>query len=131
MTASSPDWTYRPVPPHAEHSIAGRARCRQRGIAAGARLCASVTWDGLQWTWGNASTEQRVLVISVDNHDDNAPFPQPTGGMLSTLNSLFTVLFRGNAATSDLNPVVKDDVLLTEFGHALVHAELEPLGVNQ
>ena len=50
---------------------------------------------------------------------------------LSTLNSLFTVLFRGNAATSDLNPVVKDDVLLTEFGHALVHAELEPLGVNQ
>ena len=90
-----------------------------------------VTWDALQWTWGNASTEQRVLVISVDNHDDNAPFPQPTGGMLSTLNSLFTVLFRGNAATSDLNPVVKDDVLLTEFGHALVHAELEPLGVNQ
>ena len=30
MTASSPDWTYRPVPRTAEHSIAGRARCRQR-----------------------------------------------------------------------------------------------------
>jgi hypothetical protein len=89
-----------------------------------------VTWDGLQWTWSNGVTAQRVVVISVDNHDDNAPFPPPTGGVLSTLNSLFTVLFRGNSATSDRDPTIKDGVLLTEFGRALVRAQLEPLGVE-
>lgn len=87
-----------------------------------------VTWDGLQWTWTNGTVSRRVVAIAVDNHEDNAPFPQPTGGVGTTLNSMFTVLFRGNAVASDANPNMKDDGLLTEFGHKLLRAELEPLG---
>ncbi|MBS1693667.1 MAG: hypothetical protein JST91_15750 [Actinobacteria bacterium] len=89
-----------------------------------------VTWDALQWKWSNGDTAQRMLVIAVDNHEDDAPFPQPTGGMLPTLNSMFTVLFRGNSATDDADPNTKDDQLLVEFGRALVRSELEPLGVR-
>ncbi len=89
-----------------------------------------VTWEGMQFTWTTGTVEQRVLVISVDNHDDDAPFPQPTGGLLPTLNSMFTVLFRGNTAASDRDPTIKDAVLLTEFSRALVRSQLAPLGVQ-
>jgi hypothetical protein len=89
-----------------------------------------VTWNSLQWEWYNGTIEQRVQVISVDNHDDDAPFPQPTGGVVSTMNTLFTVLFRGNAVVSDTDPHIKDTVLLAEFGRALVRAQLEPLGIK-
>ncbi|MGV0741196.1 hypothetical protein [Mycolicibacterium sp. XJ870] len=85
-----------------------------------------LTWDAMAWVWTNGSVEQRVTVLSVDNHDDDAPFPQPTGGIVRTLNSLFTILFRGNSATADVDPVIKDEVLLSEFGRALVSAQVEP-----
>ncbi|MDX1875653.1 hypothetical protein SBI67_26335 [Mycolicibacterium sp. 120266] len=88
-----------------------------------------VTWDGLQWTWTNGAVSRRILVAAVDNHEDWAPFPQPTGGVAPTLNSLFTVLFRGNSAEAADDPNIKDDDLLTDFGHALVRAQLEPLAV--
>jgi len=87
-----------------------------------------VTWDGLQWTWTNGRIGRRVLAIAVDNHEDNAPFPQPAGGTRATVESLFTVLFRGNAAVEDDNPHIKDDALLSEFGHAMVRGQLQPLG---
>ncbi len=88
-----------------------------------------VTWDGIQWTWTNGQAAQRVFVIAVDNHEDDAPFPAPTGAVGPTLNSMFTVLFRGNSSTLDTNPNRKDDALLTEFAHDLVRAQLEPLGI--
>ncbi len=47
-----------------------------------------------------------------------------------TLNSMFTVLFRGNSAAYGADPNLKDDRLLTEFAHGLVRAQLEPLGVK-
>ncbi len=65
----------------------------------------------------------------MDNHEDDAPFPAPTGAVGPTLNSMFTVLFRGNSSTLDTNPNRKDDALLTEFAHDLVRAQLEPLGI--
>ena len=84
----------------------------------------------MQWTWTNGSQAQRVLVIAVDNHEPDAPFPAPTGGLGPTLSSLFTVLLRGNAAEYNEDATFKDEVLLTEFAHALVRAQLEPLGVK-
>jgi hypothetical protein len=84
-----------------------------------------VTWNVMQWTWRNESTAQRVLVIAVDDHDDNAPFPQPSGALLPTLNTLFTVLFRGNAAVADHDPTFKDEALLTVFSKALIDAQLD------
>ena len=89
-----------------------------------------VTWDAVQWTWTNGTVAQRVLVIAVDNHEDNAPFPQPIGALGPTLNTMFTVLFRGNSAVYGADPTVKDDQFLTEFAHGLVRAQLEPLGVK-
>ncbi|HNM83720.1 MAG TPA: hypothetical protein PKI77_04275 [Mycobacterium sp.] len=89
-----------------------------------------VTWDAIQWTWTNGEVAQRILVLAVDNHEDDAPFPAPTGALRPTLNSMFTVLFRGNSSTYDASPNRKDDALLTEFGHDLVRAQLEPLGVK-
>lgn len=88
-----------------------------------------VTWNMLQWTWRNAKTAQRVLIFTVDNHEDDAPFPEPSGALLPTLNTLITVLFRGNSAVDDKNPTFKDADLLTVFGQALVAAQLAPLGV--
>jgi hypothetical protein len=87
-----------------------------------------VTWNMLQWVWRNDRYAQRILLITVDNHEDNAPFPQPSGAMLPTLNTLFTVLFRGNSAVDDRNPTFKDIDMLAEFGRGMVRAQIEPLG---
>ncbi|MCV7281905.1 hypothetical protein H7J88_19955 [Mycolicibacterium flavescens] len=89
-----------------------------------------VTWNMLQFTWRNDDRAQRVLMITVDNHDDNAPFPHPNGALLPTLNTLLTVLFRGNSAVDDTNPKFKDIDLLTTFGRGLVAAQLQPLGLR-
>lgn len=88
-----------------------------------------VTWNMLQWTWRNADRAQRVLIFTVDNHEDDAPFPRPSGALLPTLNTLVTVLFRGNSAVDDTNPEFKDAELLTVFGRGLVAAQLQPLGL--
>jgi hypothetical protein len=82
-----------------------------------------VTWNMMQWTWRNATTAQRILVIAVDNHDDNAPFPKPSGALLPTLNTLFTVLLRGNSAVTDRDPTFKDAAMLTQFSGALIQAQ--------
>lgn len=84
-----------------------------------------VTWNMLQWSWRNADTAQRVLLIAVDNHDDGAPFPQPSGGLVSTLNTLFTVLFRGNSAVADQDPSFKDAGMLTEIARAMVTSRMD------
>lgn len=89
-----------------------------------------VTWNMLQWTWLNRDRAQRILVFTVDNHDDDAPFPEPSGALLPTLNTLLTVLFRGNSAVDDTNPEFKDADLLEVFGRDIVAAQLRPLGLG-
>jgi hypothetical protein len=86
-----------------------------------------VTWNMMQFTWRNADRAQRVLLITVDDHDPAAPFPQPSGALLPTLNTLFTVLFRGNSAVNDDDPTFKDLDMLTTFGRDLVRAQLQPV----
>ena len=83
-----------------------------------------VSWNALSWTWRNPREAQRIVVLSVDNHEPDAPFPTPTGGTGSALNSMFTILFRGNSAVSDKTPVFKDADMLTAFGRALVKDKL-------
>lgn len=87
-----------------------------------------VTWNILQWTWTNGPAAQRVLLLSVDNHDDGAPFPQPGHALPTVLNSLFVVLFRGNAAVENREPEFKDADMLTQVGAALVDADLDDSG---
>lgn len=82
-----------------------------------------ITWDALDWTWGNRRVAQQVTVFTSDNHDPDAPFPSPTGAMGPTLGTLITVLLRGNAAVTDDAPAFKDAEMLIEFGRGLVAAQ--------
>ncbi|MDH6244792.1 hypothetical protein [Mycobacterium sp. OTB74] len=84
-----------------------------------------VTWDVLRFAWGDDEQDQIVGVFAVDNHENDAPFPDPRSGLVSTLRDLFTVLFRGNAVTEQNRPTFKDAELLTEFGRQLVAAQFE------
>jgi hypothetical protein len=87
-----------------------------------------VTWNALQFTWGDRSIAQRVVLFAVDNHDLSAPFPEPSGGVLPTLGTLVTVLLRGNAADADRAPTFKEADLLTQFGRELVAAQSISIG---
>lgn len=82
-----------------------------------------VTWNSLRFTWGDNRIAQRVTVFAVDNHDADAPFPEPTTEMALTLRTMFTLLLRGNAVLDQKIPSFKDAELLTEFGRALVAAQ--------
>jgi hypothetical protein len=90
-----------------------------------------VSWNALQFTWGNDQIAQRVNIFAVDNHDVGAPFPEPSGGALPTLATLLTIMLRGNAADTDRAPTFKDAELLTQFGRALVAAQGDPAGDNR
>ena len=83
-----------------------------------------LTWNFLSWTWRNEDSAQRIMVEAVDNHEPNAPFPAPVGGLVSTLRTLIIVLFRGNTATWDQDPTFKDEGLLIEFSRALIEAQV-------
>jgi len=82
-----------------------------------------VTWNALQFTWGDQQIAQRVTLFAVDNHDPLAPFPEPSGGVGPTLGTLMTILLRGNAADADRDPTFKDSELLAHVGRALVAAQ--------
>lgn len=84
-----------------------------------------VTWNILVFHWRNKDSAQRILIGAVDNHEAEAPFPEPNGALLPTLGTLFTVLLRGNAVTSNKDPEFKDADMLTQFGKGLVDAQLK------
>ncbi|CAN5737341.1 hypothetical protein BH10ACT9_BH10ACT9_23900 [soil metagenome] len=85
-----------------------------------------VTWNALRLAWGDDDLAQRITIFAVDNHDPDAPFPQPSGSTMSTLRTLFTLLFRGNSVLDERTPSFKDAELLTEFGRQLVAAQFTP-----
>jgi hypothetical protein len=87
-----------------------------------------VTWNAVQFAWGDGKIAQRISIFAVDNHDPGAPFPEPSGDMVSTLRTLITLLFRGNAVLDARAPSFKDAELLTEFGRALVTAQFATSG---
>jgi len=99
-----------------------------QGVTGGLRTAVDekllVSFDLLSWTWRNEGSAQRVMIASVDNHDEDAPFPEPNGGLGPTIRTMLSVLFRGNAVTSHTEPTFKDAELLTGFGRGLVDAQL-------
>lgn len=86
-----------------------------------------LTWNVLDFQWRSGGTAQRVLIGSVDNHEPDALFPPPNGGVGKTLAKLLTVLFRGNAVVVDQDAVYEDADLLTAFGRGLVAAQMRSL----
>lgn len=85
-----------------------------------------VTWTSLQFTWGDEDLAQRVTLFAVDNHEPDAPFPEPTQNLFPVISTLLTLLFRGNAVLSQRTPSFKDAELLTVLGRALVAAQIGP-----
>lgn len=82
-----------------------------------------VTWNSVQFAWGDDKLAQRVTIFAVDNHDPNAPFPAPSVSLASNFRTLITLLFRGNAVLDDRTPVFKDEDMLRTFSRALVAAQ--------
>lgn len=89
-----------------------------------------ITWNAIQFAWGDREVAQRVSIFAVDNHDPNAPFPEPSGDMIGTLRTLITLLFRGNAVLATRLASFKDADLLTEFGRGLVSAQFATPGAG-
>lgn len=87
-----------------------------------------VTWNVLLWTWHTATAAQRIMMFAVDYHDDGAPVPEPGHAVPTVLNSLFSVLFRGNSAVLNRAAQFKDAEMLTEVGRKLVAAQLGSAG---
>jgi hypothetical protein len=83
-----------------------------------------VTWTKLTWTWRNRTQAQRVTLLTVDNHEPDAPFPEPEDALVANLNTLFTVLIRGNSVVSNDDPDFKDAGLLTVLGRELVETQI-------
>lgn len=82
-----------------------------------------VTWNSVQFAWGDGGLAQRVTIFAVDNHDPDAPFPAPSTHVLSNMRTLVTLLFRGNAVLDERRPVYKDEDMLGVFARALVEAQ--------
>lgn len=82
-----------------------------------------LTWTKLVFTWVREDITQRITVISVDNHEPDAVFPQPAPSMASNLGTGFATFLRGNAIAVDNEPDYKDRELLTAFATSLVDAQ--------
>lgn len=82
-----------------------------------------VTWNSVQFAWGDSDLAQRVTVFAVDNHEATAPFPTPSTSVGSNIRTLVTLLFRGNAVLDERTPVFKDQELLRTFTRGLVAAQ--------
>lgn len=82
-----------------------------------------LTWTKLVFHWDRGSYTQRVTIISVDNHDEDAAFPQPMPSMTSNLGTSVGAFLRGNAISIDDDPEYKDRDLLGTFGTGLVRQQ--------
>ncbi|MGE2728553.1 hypothetical protein ACQI4F_03675 [Mycolicibacterium vaccae] len=82
-----------------------------------------VTYTMVQFSWGTRELTQRITLTAVDNHEPDAPFPQPTQNLFPVLRTLATLLFRGNAVLDERTPRFKDAEMLTYFGRSLVQAQ--------
>ena len=80
-----------------------------------------VTWDG-----DSMVVDQRAGGPTGIRHRGGQPrgrYALPAPPAQVPLNSMFTVLFRGNSSTLDTSRTAKDDALLTEFALTWVRAQ--------
>lgn len=82
-----------------------------------------LTWSILSFIWTRGSEAQRIAVLTVDNHEHNAVFPDPEPNMASNLGRLLTVFLRGGGAVADTGSEDKDMDLLSTLGRAIVEAQ--------
>lgn len=85
-----------------------------------------LTWTKLnfEWTRGDGIV-QVVNLISVDNHEPDAQFPELNPQAVSVLSQTVNVLLRGNAIEEDANPEYKDEDMLTTLGRDVIATQWE------
>lgn len=107
----------KPSPVDLGHGITGRYRT----VVDDERL---LTWSLLTFTWARPDEHyQRVSVLTVDDHEHDAWFPEPVHATGSTFGRLLSLLLRGSASTTAYDPQPKDLEMLTELGTELVEAQ--------
>ncbi|MCZ4558022.1 hypothetical protein O4215_20890 [Rhodococcus maanshanensis] len=85
-----------------------------------------LTWTKLSFVWTRGDdVVEAVNLISVDNHEPGAEFPQRIRGHTAIAAHTFDILLRGNAVAIDDNPTYEDRDLLTTFGTQLVAQQWE------
>ncbi|MFZ2174939.1 MAG: hypothetical protein WAW17_13090, partial [Rhodococcus sp. (in: high G+C Gram-positive bacteria)] len=83
-----------------------------------------LTWSNLNFVWVRSpSNTERVSLISVDNHEPDAHFPEPSPSMATNGLHTLSVLFRGESAVSDIESEYKDRDMLETLGRAVVEAQ--------
>ncbi|MEP9417534.1 hypothetical protein ABLE92_24760 [Gordonia sp. VNQ95] len=84
-----------------------------------------LSYTVVSWWWNNGSKAQQVILWAVDNHEDDANFVQPQFTIGQNLNTMFTVLFRGNASIEDSTPTFKDRDLLQSLAWGIVDVQVD------
>lgn len=87
-----------------------------------------LTYTVVSWMWNNGRRTQQVMLWAVDNHEPDAVFPEPRMTVLANMNSLLTVLLRGNSVMRDTNPQFKDRALLVGLASDLIRRQLSAAG---
>lgn len=106
-----------PVRVELGHGISGRYRT----VVDDKRL---LTWSLLTFTWTRSDEYvQRVSVLTVDDHEHDAWFPEPVHATGSTFSRMLSLLLRGSASITAYDPQPKDLQMLTELGTDLVEAQ--------
>ena len=82
-----------------------------------------LTYTVLSWWWTNGTRTQQVILWSVDNHEADAFFPPPQMTVAANLNTMFTVLLRGNAVIRASAAKQNDRALLTDLATGLVQSQ--------
>ncbi|WP_258956889.1 hypothetical protein [Rhodococcus globerulus] len=83
-----------------------------------------LTWSNLNfiWTRGDGAA-QRVSLITVDNHEPDAYFPEPSPSMASNGSNTLALLLRGKSSTEDNESQYKDLGMLEALGRLIVEAQ--------
>ncbi|MGE2843141.1 hypothetical protein ACQGFI_06570 [Rhodococcus sp. 2.95] len=83
-----------------------------------------LTWSNLNFVWTRGDgAAQRVSLISVDNHEPDAYFPEPKPSMASNGSNTLAVLLRGETSTEDTESEYKDLDMLEALARLLVEAQ--------
>ncbi|MDI9915070.1 hypothetical protein [Rhodococcus sp. IEGM 1379] len=83
-----------------------------------------LTWSNLSFVWTRGdNAAQRVSLITVDNHEPDAYFPEPKPSMASNAANTLAVLLRGRTATEDNESQYKDLGMLEAVGRLIVEGQ--------
>ncbi|MGR6522804.1 hypothetical protein ACU5JM_14295 [Rhodococcus erythropolis] len=83
-----------------------------------------LTWSNLNFVWTRGDgAAQRVTLLTVDNHEPNALFPEPKPSMASNGSNTLAVLLRGRISTVDSESQYKDLGMLQSLGRLVVEAQ--------